>query len=58
VVGDRRKARIQIKKDDGGREKGGGGGGDWKEETKVEISVVGDRSSGFKGDKLRFRLTA
>ncbi len=26
VVGDRRKAKIQIKKDDGGREKGGGGG--------------------------------
>jgi hypothetical protein len=40
------------------RRMGVGGGGDWKEETKVEISVVGDRSSGFKGDKLRFRLTA
>ncbi len=37
MVGVRRKAKIQIKKDDGEREKGGGGGGDWKEETKVEI---------------------
>jgi hypothetical protein len=26
-VGDRRKAKIQIKKDDEGREKDGGGGG-------------------------------
>jgi len=35
VVGDRRKAKIQIKKDDGGREKGGGGGGIGKRRQRL-----------------------